>query len=140
MEGLFLLKELLIQNDFMCKIDLKDAYFSVQLAEESQNHVRFQWENQIYQFFAFVLDLPPHQGCSQVTENSHCSSEKTQRESNNIPRRYAIDGQYNRGIVDGQGQTDICVTKFGISFKCSEISPDSPTDFTVFRGKHTLRK
>ena len=77
-------------------------------------------------------------GVHQVTESSHCSSEKTQCESNNILQRYAIDGQYNRGIVDGQGHTDICATKPGFSFKCSKISTDSPTDFTVFRGKHRL--
>ena len=29
MEGLFLLKEMLKHEDYMCKLDLKDAYFSV---------------------------------------------------------------------------------------------------------------
>ena len=31
MEGLHLLNDLLRENDFMCKVDLKDAYFCVLL-------------------------------------------------------------------------------------------------------------
>ena len=35
MEGLFLLKEIIQKNDYMCKIDLKDAYFAVPLHSSS---------------------------------------------------------------------------------------------------------
>ena len=33
----------------MCKIDLKNAYFSVPLHPESQKFVRFQWKGQLFQ-------------------------------------------------------------------------------------------
>ena len=41
MEGLFLLKEMLLPGDKMCKIDLKDAYFAISLSVESRKYVRF---------------------------------------------------------------------------------------------------
>ena len=41
MEGLHCLKYLLEENDFFCKIDLKDAYISVPLCMSSRKFVRF---------------------------------------------------------------------------------------------------
>ena len=48
MEGLFLLKEVLLKEDYMCKIDLKDANFSVPKDSNSQEFIRFHWKDQIY--------------------------------------------------------------------------------------------
>ena len=42
MEGLFLLKEMLIPGDKMCKIDLKDGYFAIPQSLKSRKYVRFQ--------------------------------------------------------------------------------------------------
>ena len=36
MEGLFLLKEIIIPRDQMCEIDLKDAYFTISSKEISE--------------------------------------------------------------------------------------------------------
>ena len=44
MEGMFLLKEMLLQGDKMCKIDLKDAYFPIPLSVKARKYVRFQWK------------------------------------------------------------------------------------------------
>ena len=48
MEGLFLLKEILQKSDYMCKIDLKDAYFAVPLHSSSQKHIRLKWKGNVY--------------------------------------------------------------------------------------------
>ena len=40
-EGLFLLKELLLKGDYMCKIYLKDAYFLMPLNPKYQKFVSF---------------------------------------------------------------------------------------------------
>ena len=42
MEGLHCLKFLPVQDDLLCKTDLKEAYFSVPLNKNSQKFVRFQ--------------------------------------------------------------------------------------------------
>jgi len=43
----------------MCKIDLKDAYFSIPLEEASQEFVTFEWKNRIYQFLCLCFGLAP---------------------------------------------------------------------------------
>ena len=50
MEGLHLLKEILERGDYLCKLNLKDAYFCVPLNKQSRKCVRFEWEGFLYEF------------------------------------------------------------------------------------------
>ena len=59
MEGLHCLKFLLEQDDLLCKIDLKEAYFSVPLNKNSQKFVRFQWSDNLYEFLCLCFGLGP---------------------------------------------------------------------------------
>ena len=61
MESLHCLKLFLEQDDLLCKIDLKEAYFSIPLNINSQKLVRFQWSGNIYNFLClcFGLGLAP---------------------------------------------------------------------------------
>ena len=43
MEGFFCLREMLQKYNFMCKLDIKDTYFSVPLHQSSRKYVRFLW-------------------------------------------------------------------------------------------------
>ena len=56
-DGINLLKEILKEGDFLCKVDLKHAYFVVPLNEESQNFVYFQWKGKLYQFVCLCFSL-----------------------------------------------------------------------------------
>ena len=47
MEGLHLLKNMLKEKDYMCKIDLKDAYFCVPPHQKYHKYIRFCWEGQL---------------------------------------------------------------------------------------------
>ena len=59
LKGLHCLKFLLEQDDSLCKIDLKEAYFSFPLNKNSQRFVRFQWSGDIYQFLYLCFGLGP---------------------------------------------------------------------------------
>lgn len=49
--------DILRPQDFMCKIDLKDAYFAVPIHPEHQKLLSFQFQNVTYQFKCLSLGL-----------------------------------------------------------------------------------
>ena len=57
MEGLFLLKEILLKVDYMCKIDLTNLCVSVPINPKSQIFVSFKWKDLIYQFLCLCFGL-----------------------------------------------------------------------------------
>ena len=57
MEGLHCLKYVLQKRDYMCKIDLKNAYFSVPLHKDSRKLVRFLWAGNLYEFLCLCFGL-----------------------------------------------------------------------------------
>ena len=59
MEDLHCLKNLLKESDFLCKIDLKDVYFSVPLCMSSRKCVRFGWLVNLYEFLCLCFGLGP---------------------------------------------------------------------------------
>lgn len=50
MEGLYQVKEILSEKDFMVKLDLQDTYFSIQLHRNSRKYVTFQSEWRFFEF------------------------------------------------------------------------------------------
>ena len=61
MKGLHLLKEILERDNYLCKLDLKYAYFCIPLNKQSRKYVRFEWGVPCTNSFVCVLDLvqPP---------------------------------------------------------------------------------
>ena len=59
MESLKGVKNIIQEGDWMVKIDMKDAYFTVPLSQKSQKYVRFKWRNQIYKFLCLCFGVGP---------------------------------------------------------------------------------
>ena len=57
MEGLPTVKELLQRDDWLCTMDLKDAYLSVAVAQEHRKYLRFVWEGKTLQFTCLPFSL-----------------------------------------------------------------------------------
>ena len=57
--GLQYLKFMLQQGYYMCKLYLKDAYFSVSLSKESAQMIHSRWSGNLHEFLClcFGLDL-----------------------------------------------------------------------------------
>jgi len=57
MEGTGMLRDLLQVSDWMCSIDLKDAYLSVSIYQEHQWYLRFTWRGNTYEFTCLPFRL-----------------------------------------------------------------------------------
>jgi hypothetical protein len=57
MENLMCLKHLLNPNDYVVKLDLKDAYLTVGVHPHWQQFLRFIWQGKTYQFRALPFGL-----------------------------------------------------------------------------------
>ena len=57
MEGIHMLRDLLRKGDFMVKIDLKDAYFTVPVWRNHQKFLRFVWKETMYEFACLPFGL-----------------------------------------------------------------------------------
>ena len=57
MEGIHLLKDILRPGDWMTKVDLKDAYFSIPVSSHFRKFLRFRWQGKMYQFNCLLFGL-----------------------------------------------------------------------------------
>ena len=57
MEGLHCLKFVLQKQVYICKIELKDAYFRVSLHKDSGKLVQFLWLGNLYEFLCLCFSL-----------------------------------------------------------------------------------
>ena len=57
MEGIHLIRDLMVQGDWLTRIDLKDAYFAVPIHDTHQKYLRFIWQQQTYQFTCLPFGL-----------------------------------------------------------------------------------
>ena len=57
MEGLDLVKFVIRKGDWMAKVDLKDAYFTVPVAAEHQKYLRFVWKGEFFQYVCLPFGL-----------------------------------------------------------------------------------
>ena len=56
-EGIHMLRDLLRKGDFMVKLDLKDAYFTVPVWIGHQKYFRFLWKETLWEFACLPLRL-----------------------------------------------------------------------------------
>ena len=57
MEGAHLLSDLLVMNDWMVKVDLKEAYYAVPIHQQSQSLLGFLWNSRKFQFTCLPFGL-----------------------------------------------------------------------------------
>ena len=57
MEGIHMLRDLLKKGDFMVKLDLKDAYFTVPVWIGHQKYLRFLWKETLWEFACLPFGL-----------------------------------------------------------------------------------
>ena len=59
MDGIAEVLHLVTKNCFMCKVDLKDAYYSVRIHPKYQSYLKFCWDDTLYQYTCYPNGLAP---------------------------------------------------------------------------------
>lgn len=55
MEGIHLVKDLVISGDYLATLDLKDAYFSIPIFSKDRLFFRFLWDQNLFQFTCLLF-------------------------------------------------------------------------------------
>ena len=57
MDDIKCVKDLLGKWDFMCKLNLKDAYLPIPIYQAHQKYLRFWWKGNLYKYTALLFGL-----------------------------------------------------------------------------------
>ncbi len=62
MESVTMIRDILKADMWMCKLDLKDAYFSILVSESDRKYLQFKWKDEYYQYkcLPFGLSVSPY--------------------------------------------------------------------------------
>ena len=62
MEGIHMLIDMLMRNDWMLKIDLKQAYLTLAISEHHRKYLKFFWKGNVMEFqsLPFGIAIAPH--------------------------------------------------------------------------------
>ncbi len=52
-----MLRDLIRQNDFVCKLDLKDAYFTILIHVTHRKYLHFVWRDKHYEYLCLPFGL-----------------------------------------------------------------------------------
>ena len=118
MEGLHFLKFLLEQDDLLCKIDLKEEYFSVLLNKKSQKFVRFQQFGNLYEFLCLCFGLGPAPRIFTILIKVPIATLEAGQHSNHyLPRQYVANGEDVTRTSHGKWHIDFSTATFGFCDK-----------------------
>ena len=113
-EGLFCLRELLQEGDYMCKLDMKDTYFSVPLHQSSRNYVRFSNKSN---------------NLHKIAENTNACTKEDKFLGDMV-----IMAQTMEEILILKRHCNLSPTTFGFCFKPGEIHFESSSGNRVHWG------
>ena len=83
LESLGLVKSMLKTNDYLMKLDLTDAYYSVPIADDHKKYLRFQFQGVTYEYSVLL----PTSSIHQLTEDSCCHSQIGRHSISDLPGR-----------------------------------------------------
>ena len=85
MEGMAMAMSMIEQDDWFCKIDLKDAYFAIPIHPDHRKYLRFIWKGQVYQFRVLMFGVALASDFHKITETSHSTAAASGSQDGPIP-------------------------------------------------------
>ena len=91
MEDIRSVKDLLTRGDYMCKLDLKDAYLSVPISAAHRRYLQFQWEGVTYHSTLWASNRTL--GIHKASEACPSSPQGQRPETSSLSGRYPNNGE-----------------------------------------------
>ena len=117
-----MLKDLLRENNFMSKVDLKDAYFCVLLHRNHQKFLQFQLKRDFY----------------KIIKDSHCSFEADSNQNNHFSGRHVADESDYKRSRNSQGYIDSSIAESRLCNNFAEICTGALAKDRVSRSRNRL--
>ena len=98
MECLHLMKDLLQEVDYICKIDFHEAYFAIPINQKYRKYLRFRWEGILCKFLCLWFAIRPAPlNIYKLIEGLYCSVAAPKYSPNNILGQHADNGLVGTG-------------------------------------------
>ena len=117
MESLQTLKYMTKETDYMCKIDLKDAYFTVPIAKSCRDLMRFLWEANLYGFVSMFWSRISPSSIYQNFESPNIYHGSYKYQNFDLPGRHVVDVSINRKASSRKRHRNLSPSTFGICNK-----------------------
>ena len=123
MEDLTQIPSVLQKGDFLCKIDLQEAYLSIPVAKKARVFLRFLWKGKLCQFTCLPFGLASSPRIYyQMPEATAGLSSGSWGASAGLPGQFSDNGSY-KGAMSGTGPANRRIIREGrLSDKSREIS------------------
>ena len=92
LENIQNLKDVLLQNDYMAKVDLKDAYLTVPMHHTAYKYLRFTWKGKCYKFTSPIQSCSSPTHFRQATQTNSVIFEESGSPTVSIHRRHPTHG------------------------------------------------
>ena len=119
-----MLKEVLEQNHWMGKVDLKDAYLTVPIHHSHMDYLKFLWKGKAYKFVCLPFGLASApRTITKILKPVANFLEESRSEDVSIRRRHSSNSRHKR-------KSQATVTP-------SEFNPNSPRVRSKYKEVHT---
>ena len=112
----------------MCKLDMKNAYFSVPLLRNCRDKVRFHQSGKLYEFLSvFCLRTSP-KNFYQNFRSANILNKEIEYQNKYLSRRHVVAGKVNQRGSDSNRQSDFLVATSRICNQPEKVHPYSPAE------------
>ena len=139
MEGINTLKDVLQKNDFMGKIDLKDAYLTVPVSPHHRKFLKFSMERTKLSIQVSPLWLSD--SSTSLHQNSSTSGSEIEEAGYtycHLPRRYFDYGSKQGSVKVSHESTRSRIGVLGVQAKPKQMCLDTDTDHRISGLSHQL--
>ena len=137
MESLHMLKDMLKEKDYMCKIEMKDPYFCLPLHRKYWEYIRFCWEGQLYKFLCLFRLGTSSMNFYKASENPNSDSTRNQHSNDGQPERYTLDEQKNIRPEHSKG---FSLTAIAVHNKSEKTSTVGNPETRILGSGNRLRR